>query len=714
MAIKPSSYTRLELTNIQNEETVYQRCLLVTGTCHDFSDTEDFITVRMKDSFHKPSPQQNWPAANGTFRCLLMLHAGPNKVDFELYHKGQSCGSTRIIIQYQPLLQLPPLHLAILVASDSPLLMDCPQAKRGAISTAHSSLDAAIVKLRMAAYMWQALLAEDFRLRGLGRRTFRLDEEWGTDTTTSASLQHSSCNDHMDTVAKIHVVRIERTVAELRAPHVALHTLFKQALHLYGGPFLSSYSPVVAGMILDSHYSHDQGRTLANIAEAYHYPSHVSLGVFGSHTTYSWPRFLEEVPSCLLDTTPIGDAVANDHGQCSTMSDSCCIGQGGMLDQIRQAFGVEGTSQPWKSNFIASWSNAFIAQPSRLSWIPWDLSGALRMWREAHFRLPGDRKVTNAEKEIPISLNPVIDENSELCIEVMCMAGIARIRFRGRSTAKDIDFIKRDTKQLDNTVIQGPSNYLLTSKALNQELDRRSVVELEILSMLGQTHKIRNIWDFLADQPFIKVPGTSLVLSKRSVKPENLDGSDLRSWALLLKKRSIHDPSGFATADRIDIRVGAIMDGGVVHYSDGSKCNCGVPSQENYGGHLSEDRALSESEIFRITRVSVNAGDQELNGCRMTLANNESWGNINNYNTGSGVQHLVCGPDERIIGFFGKSVAGSGYTCEFGIITAPRSVVDSEGGLPAAIYDMPELMNVHGVPHSVESSDSEDEGEMEL
>jgi hypothetical protein len=91
-----------------------------------------------------------------------------------------------------------------------------------------------------------------------------------------------------------------------------------------------------------------------------------------------------------------------------------------MLDQIRQAFGVEGTSQPWKSNFIASWSNAFIAQPSRLAWIPWDLSGALRMWRQAHFRLPSDKKLTSAEKETPLSLKAVLDEDSELCIEVMC------------------------------------------------------------------------------------------------------------------------------------------------------------------------------------------------------------------------------------------------------------------------------------------------------
>ncbi|KAI8630785.1 hypothetical protein F5Y19DRAFT_33784 [Xylariaceae sp. FL1651] len=728
MATNQNSQVRLHLTNILNEEIVYQRCLLVTGTCHDFADAEDFVAVKTRDSFHQISPQHNWPVANGSFSCLLMLHAGPNKVDFELYHKNKIYGSNRIIIQYQPLLQLPPLHLAIMVARDSPLLIDCPQAKRGAISNAHSSLEAAIVKLRIAAYMWQALTAEDCRRRGLGRRTFRLDEEWGLDTTTVASLQRSSSDDCMDTVAKVHVVRSEKTVAELRNPQFAqkvdrtrngLYGFFEQALNIYGAPFLSSSRPVVAGMILDSHYSHDQGKILGHVAQAHHNTSGMSLGVFGSHTTYAWPRFLEEVPSCLLDPTACGDAVANDHGQCFALKDACCVGQGSMFDQVRRAFGVEDPIQPWKTNFIASWSNAFIAQQSRLPWIPWDLEGALRMLAQDHFRLPGDKKLSVTEKESPVTIKCVLDEEDEPCFEAVCMAGIARIRFRSRST-KEIDFLKRDTDQLDNLVRPGPLNYLITAKMLRTELDKADNAEVEVLGMHGKTRKIRNIWQFLADQPFIKVPGTSLILSKRSAKPKQLDTSDLRSWALLLKRRSGLDPSGFTTANQIDLRIGAVMDGAVVYYSDGSKCNCGIPSQNDYGGHLSEDKSLSETEAFRISRVCVNTGpphnNYELRGCRMTLSNGESWGALNNH-TDDVMEHLICEPDERIIGFFGRC-EGNGFTSEFGIITAPRSVVDSEEGLPTAIYDMPELMNIDAEDQhnnsSHSGSDEEEDGEEEM
>lgn len=66
----------------------------------------------------------------------------------------------------------------------SPLLIDCPPHKGGGISSAHADVDAAIAKFRMTAYMWQAMTAEDMRMKGLGRRSFRLDEEWTVDTVS--------------------------------------------------------------------------------------------------------------------------------------------------------------------------------------------------------------------------------------------------------------------------------------------------------------------------------------------------------------------------------------------------------------------------------------------------------------------------------------------------------------------------------------------------
>ncbi|KAI1322116.1 hypothetical protein F5Y16DRAFT_387603 [Xylariaceae sp. FL0255] len=722
MAAPTGSRARLCLTNIESGEIVYQRCLLITGTCHDFEDPEDFVAIRVKDGFNQSSSQQNWPAASGAFRCLLMLHAGPNKVEFDLYHKGQVCSSSSVVIQYQPLLQLPPLHLAILVASDSPLLIDCPPAKRGAISSAHSTLDAAIVKLRMAAYMWQAVTAEDFRLRGMGRRTFRLDEEWGLDTTTAASLHTDSTQDYMDNVAKIHIVRTEKTVAELRDPSLAtfrrhqnaLIDIFSKALMAHGSPFLTSNRPVVAGMVLDSHYSVEKGIVLGHGSQRLRDPT-MSLGVFGSHTTYSWPRFLEEIPSCLLDRTQIGDAVANDHGQCSTMGDACCVGQGSMYYQVRRAMETEGMDRPpfpWSTEAIASWTNAFVARPSAKTSLLWDLQIALIMMRKNHFKLPGDsKKLTTTEEDSQTTIECALDENDEAVLKVVCMAGIARIRFNGEST-KEIDFLTRGPNDPQISLVSCPAMYMFTCEALEEKVGRGSNAQIEVLGMHGKVHRAANIWEILADRPFIKVPGTSLVLQKRSVKPA-IDGSvNMRNWTVLLRRRSTSHPSRMTIATRIELCVGAIWDGARVFYTDGTHVNCGKAEQGHYGGHQTEDKSISEDEVFQISEVAVNIGNssnnRELWGCRMTLADDAEWGALNNGHSCI-IKRLAPRSDERIIGFYGKSSESNGFCTEFGIITAPRDIVDSEDGLPPQLFSMPELMNQ---ARENNSSDDEDE-EME-
>lgn len=134
----------------------------------------------------------------------------------------------------------------------------------------------------------------------------------------------------MQSTAKIHLIRTEKTVAELRDVQLAqqnehgsgrdeLHAIFSQALKAHGGVFQIAACPVVAGMILDSHFSATKNMILGHAALGAHNPHGLSLGMMGSHLTHSWPRFFEEIPSCLLDTTKPGDTVGNDNGECTTM-----------------------------------------------------------------------------------------------------------------------------------------------------------------------------------------------------------------------------------------------------------------------------------------------------------------------------------------------------------------------------------------------------------
>ncbi|KAI1339983.1 hypothetical protein F5Y15DRAFT_60612 [Xylariaceae sp. FL0016] len=698
---------------------------MVTGTCHDYSDPEDFVAIRARDGLSQAMAQQNWPVAGGSFKSLIMLQPGPNTVDFGLYHKGQTCGSERLVIQYQPLLQLPPLHLAIMVARDSPLLIDCPPAKRGAISSAHSTLDAAITKLRMAAYMWQAQMAEDFRLRGLGRRSFRLDEEWGIDTTTASSLQRGSDQPRMDTLAKVHVVRSEKTVEELRNPNLGhstphrnrdpLSSCFEKALAA-GGHFVSATRPVIAGMVLDAHYSVEQGKILAQTRRGI--CANLSYGLFGSHTTYAWPRFLEEVASCLLDSTPTGDAVANDHGLCSTMKDACSVGQNGMLAEVQRAFGAEKLVPPFTAKSVKGWQQWFITSTDSTAEIPWSLPSVLQIMARDHFKLPGDKRYTPTQLDSSVTVRCILGEDDEASFEATCLAGIAHIRFLSAADVplKEINFLSQDADHLGNTISPGPTKYLITASTLEQEFDRSATVGIEVLGMHGKLYKLKNMWALLADRPFLKIPGTSVVLSKRSVKSAALeqgdDNTDYWKWALLLKRRHTTGGSRLTFASRIDIRIGATMDGAVVYYDDGSSCNCGRANQRQYGGHQHQDKLLTEASAFEITEVALSVGSAgwgSLAGCRMTLQNGESWGAINgNENQ---IRRLVCSSDETIIGFYGQSNPHSGYTFEFGIITAPKDVVNSVDGLPRQIYDMPELKNTDGGldPNAYPASDFQSE-----
>lgn len=703
-----------EVNDVQDGVTIHQRCLLLSGQCKTFDRShDDFISVCVTDTFDQPSPTQNWPVVAGKWKALIMLNTGQNKVDMSLHHAGTISKRFTLNVVYQPLLQLPPLHLAIMVAKDSPLLIDCPPAKRGAISTAHSTLEAAMVKFRMAAYMWQALTAEDLRSKGLGRRAFRLEEEWGVDTTScTGSHTDSGFPAFTGASAKIHVIRSERTVAELRDDQVAqqnenggrrddLHKYFEEALKSHGSPFTSAERPVVAGLILDSHYSVGRDLILGHAALGRHNPEGISLGVFGSHTTYSWPRFMEEVPACLLDATATGDSVGNDNGECGTMSGACFVGQGAFLHEVGHAFGADHTTGIMARGYSQHWSRNFIADNSGTNDARWDLEDALRFRQCRHFRLPGEREFSLTEGDSAIVTRTVLSEDEQLTLEISCQAGIARIEVQtaGGDPVELVDF----RSSLD------PSRYALKGATfdgrlfrigfadLEGQFDRTKELSMSILGMHGHNRLYTNIWKLLADSSFVRIPGHNMRLGKKSSKSGSLDESsdNYTTWAMLLNRKL--DDGKLDPVRAIDLRVGCIMDGAVLHYKSGVHVNCGPVNlyggPHTFGGHASAKQSIRDDDT--IVKVEVNTGGSEmgsLEGIRMTLHNGKRWGELNASTSRNKimdhVEVLEPADDERIVGFYGKSDNDNGFTHEFGIITAKK---DEE--LPHICYDMPELKN---------------------
>ncbi|KAL1875095.1 hypothetical protein Plec18167_005765 [Paecilomyces lecythidis] len=561
-----SSTASFYLENIVDGETVHQRCVLLIGQCSSndgekagYSQIES-ISISTADALGSQSfPVQSWPIAQGRFKALVILSPGVNQLTVEHRREGKVQGTLQLNVTYVPLSQVPPLHLAIMVAKDSPLLIDCPHSKRAGISTAHGDLNAAIAKFRMTAYMWQALTAEDMRSKGLGRRSFRLEEEWGIDTLSRDFLNaayhepslytENGCSPACST-AKIHLIRSEKTVKELRDAHVAqqnpqarrkddLHVYFKEALLKHGSPFLPSQNPIVAGLILDSTFSSQMDLILAHAALGAHDPKGISLGIFGSHLTYSWPRFLEEVPACLLDTTPADGLVGNDNGQCDTAWEACAIGQGAFLHEVGHAFGAPHTTGIMARGYAHDWPKNFLPHtaycthtnsPGQLvvddeNEARWDIGDALSFRLKPHFRLPGDGSLSANDKTNKPAFEVLDHEGTPSKIYVENRVGLARVQFNGVS--EPIPSVMRPLPAVEYSFSE-----------LEKRFGRESPLEVKILGMNGQETTIRNVWRQTSGDT-IRVPGSSIVLRKHSIVTEELeteteDPSEWWEWTVLL------------------------------------------------------------------------------------------------------------------------------------------------------------------------------------
>jgi hypothetical protein len=628
-------------------------------------DHQEFVTVHTQDTLGNVTfPSQTWPIADGRVNLMVFLSPGPNKLIISRGTTEDPLNHNLTLI-YIPLMQTPPLHLAIMVAKDSPLLIDCPIIKRGAISTAHSSLDAAIAKFRMTAYMWQALTAEDVRTKGLGRRSFRLEEEWTADTTSQEFLngQHEATlakSGAMRSTAKIHLIKSDRTVKEIRDADIAqendsarnkerLFDYFLEALKTHGTPFESSAHPIVAGLILDSHFSIGQSLILGHAALGDHDANGISLGMFGSHLAYSWPRFLEEVSSCLLDTRPPGDSVGSDGDQCNSLWEACSISQSAFLHEVGHAFDAshttgimeQGYSRHWPENFLARTAYSSTAREENFVLVDgkteniarWDMQEALSFRCFPHFWLPGDIPLRLGERYGTPSVAVVgfeVKDDDQLELEISSLAGIAQIEFNGEI-------------ELSPSVAAPVYKFHYPLHILEDRFPRDLPLKARVLGMNGKCRTVSNIWYLFSRKDYIRIPGSKVLLRKRSVQTQELENEVMLaenkywSWATLLTRKK--EDGTVIYASSVDVRTGCILDGAYVYfqYSDcvSERVNCGPRittwgSEKHFGGHASELVDIPHGQ--EIVKIEVSRQSNVLRGIRVLLSNGQAGGAL----TGNG------------------------------------------------------------------------------
>ncbi|KAF2746695.1 metallopeptidase [Sporormia fimetaria CBS 119925] len=643
-----------------------------------------------------------------------------------------------------------------MVAKDSPLLIDCPPAQGAGITSAHADINAAIAKFRMTAYMWQAMTAEDMRMKGLGRRSFRLDEEWAVDTVSRHFLDAANgdtlqSGGAMRTTAKITIVPSSRTTKEIRDLGVAqqndrawkpngLFDYFKDALKEHGGAFTSSSHPIVAGLILDSHFSIEQNTILGHAALGCHDPQGLSLGIFGSHLTYAWPRFIEEVTHCLTDTRVPGDKVGNDNGECESMWEACTVGQGAFVHELGHAFGSphrpgimeRGYSHDWPKNFVVKTAyskcndqDGELVTDETRNKACWHLKDALMFNALPHFRLPTDPQLPQHIQDAAPKATAIWPEDEDTGIDMefaqklsntgselrlsdmasklklSCPAGIVQISFNGSLEA--LPSIVAPIPEITFPVTTLITRFI----APNDEL-----VTVSVVAFNGKEHKISNLWKFLTKRNtnVIRIHDSSIALRKHTTCSEKQevdpkDDEELYEWAQLLQVKS--EDGDIHRATSIHLCVGALWDGGLVHYADGSKSHWGPMMHDGYehefGGHATESISLPKG--VTITKVEVSRGGwgrYEMGGVRMYLSDGTAAGELNNREDESDV--MVIEPDEGevVVGFCGKSEKECFQgVVEFGILTVKADI--GLEGLPPQVFDMAELRNTAGLEDESQS-----------
>ena len=130
-------------------------------------------------------------------------------------------------------------------------------------------VNTAVRKLRFGARLMEAFMTEQMRRNGFGNRCFRFTEEFSYDSLSSqerGSVQRET--------VKVHIIRMDQTVAEIQDPNVAQQNsdadnpmgLFEWAAdairqYIADNPHLESCkgeTPKASSMFMDAHWDPNQ------------------------------------------------------------------------------------------------------------------------------------------------------------------------------------------------------------------------------------------------------------------------------------------------------------------------------------------------------------------------------------------------------------------------------------------------------------------------
>ncbi|GAB5586797.1 hypothetical protein Unana1_01697 [Umbelopsis nana] len=544
-----------QISNVGDKETVYQRILLVNGRAGPIGQKFESTVSVVTHGF----PAVHWPCVDSHFKALVHLVPGPNTISFIFNGPNGKRHTTHFHVTYVTLTQNAPMYLVIMLAADSPATFDVPPEKRN-----EHTLDVAIEKFRMCAYMWQAFMSEQFYRNGMGRRALRLDERYVPDTISAQD------KGTLRQTAYVHVVRSRRTLKEWRDLRRAqqspdrednfqdLYSLFIEGLQEYGAPFDKPCT--VAGLMLDSHWDVKAKVTRAHAALGGS-AGDLSLGIFGSHLLHAWPRNFEDIVPAFMNTTETDIRyVANDANESGQWWKAANIGMGAMLHEVGHAHTLTHTASGVMSRGYNNWNRTFmVKEPGRAPIPPHDEEGShwnrvdmLRLRFHRAFRIPEDGhwapRSNVGPTFAPLEHNMIaITSPAGLSMVEMIVNGSYRMHLewpepneQPTSYQLDIDHVKKQANC-------GPHERL----------------RLEVTSCNTQSTDIDDVDTFLRNHIVVLpgVPGT--VFKSNALGHKGLGGQHESSVILLSNPRRY--------VCNIRVHHGGFFDGIVFCWSDGSQ-----------------------------------------------------------------------------------------------------------------------------------------------
>ncbi|OAL54829.1 zinc metallo protein-like proteinase [Pyrenochaeta sp. DS3sAY3a] len=347
-SLNRSSLLAPRIISISDNSWVHQQVLLLFGQVGEANHKplDGTLTVNHHQGRF---PATCWPVNDSYFKALVHLEPGWNRIRLDFTSPKVSSGNSSIPvhasfinINYLPLSQTPPLQLAIILGRDSPGTYDAPPER---MQREGNGLDLAIKKFRMAAYLWQAFTGEQMKRYGFGRRCFRFEDSWEPGTL---SFQDWGTN-QFRTQAKIHVIRSNKTVAEIRDLNRAQQynkgtkkgELFDIAAEACRDYFQTTPGQklYVSCMFIDSQWDAKE-QTIRGHAALGGGVGDIQLGIFGSHALHSYPSSIEEVFQAFQDCTRTDTAfIANDCNESGSNWEAANIGIGAHLHETGHLFG---------------------------------------------------------------------------------------------------------------------------------------------------------------------------------------------------------------------------------------------------------------------------------------------------------------------------------------------------------------------------------------